>query len=131
MVANNKKRQGNPNITQYGHETRFKPGQSGNPAGFPKGGVKFSHWYTIFADMTPAEFEKHKPKTAGEQLAYNVFENALGQWADSRLSRNDIIDRCEGKVPDKVHFRDETEDPEILLRDLIARGYKPDNPLIR
>lgn len=32
-------KRGNPNIAEAGKKTQFKPGQSGNPAGMPKGYV--------------------------------------------------------------------------------------------
>ena len=80
-------------------EHRFKPGQSGNPKGRPKG-------TSITARL----------KRIMEQDDGNVAE-ALAKAATKAALKGDyrfwkeIIDRIDGKVPDKVQ-----SDGEILIR---------------
>lgn len=77
--------------------TRFKPGQSGNPGGLPKGTPKVSiALMRLLATEATSTFE---PKTRAEQIAKALFDKAVG--GDVGAIR-ELSDRTEGKSPATV-----------------------------
>ncbi len=109
----------------------FRPGRSGNPAGRPKG--------QSLTALLRAELEKDGHAQA---LAEMIVAKALS--GDIHFCKL-ILDRTEGKVPDKVEDPEKAraqlvwgerqrrmlEDPEAMelacqLDALLARGYVPD-----
>ena len=90
-----------PNENSLKNLKPFKPGQSGNPAGRPKGGKNLSRILQEIVDGNAATiFGKDKipssmhDKTVGELLMLKLV--ALG-IKDDRMAIGDVIDRLEGK----------------------------------
>ncbi len=80
--------------------SRFKPGQSGNPGGRPKGRQSMSRILERLCAMTPEEFEAFKPKTVAEEMAKAWCERAVDPSLPSGLSllySKALVDRMEGK----------------------------------
>jgi hypothetical protein len=71
--------------------TRFKPGQSGNPGGRPKG-------RTLLKTIRDLLYERGDPE-ALEKIA-NGYIDAMKRGSFPHLK--EFIDREEGKVPDRV-----------------------------
>ncbi len=74
--------------------TRFKPGQSGNPGGMPKG-------YVSLTTLIRAELQKadRNGKTNAQKLIERLIKDAVaGQFAKAK----EILDRHDGKVPDRI-----------------------------
>lgn len=115
----------NPNPTPPPEETRWKPGESGNPAGMPKGTV---HIKTIakriFAEMDtwdrlPDNVKKFKEvvgkdKNYGEALLYAWMAKAL---SDPRFA-SIILELTDGKSKAEIDFTDKRK--EVL--DKYLRG---------
>lgn len=109
----------NPNPTPPPEETRWKPGESGNPAGMPKGTV---HIKTIakriFAEMDtwdrlPDNVKKFKEvvgndKNYGEALLYAWMAKAL---SDPRFAAI-VLELTDGKGKTEVDVNDKRQ--EIL-----------------
>ena len=90
-----------PNENSLKNLKPFKPGESGNPAGRPKGGKNLSTILQKIVDGNAATiFGKDKipssmhDKTVGELLMLKLV--ALG-IKDDRMAIGDVIDRLEGK----------------------------------
>lgn len=109
----------------------FRPGRSGNPAGRPKG-----------QSLTGLLREQLDRDDNAQALVETIVRKAIeGDYQFCKL----ILDRTEGKVPDKVEDPEKAraqlvwgerqrrmlEDPEAMelacqLDALLARGYVPD-----
>lgn len=99
-------------------EHQFKPGQSGNPAGKPKGtrtltailrDIVDSNAGKIFGDKIPAEM---KGKTCGELLMLKLI--ALG-IKDDRIAIGDVIDRLEGRPLQKQEVKTDIRMIEVEI----------------
>jgi hypothetical protein len=73
-------------------EHRWKPGQSGNPGGRPKG-------QSITASLRALLEKEHNGKRIVELLAERIMKEAL---AGKFLFAKEVIDRADGRVSDKV-----------------------------
>lgn len=81
----------NPRIAEIGKATRFKPGESGNPNGHPKGKKNLK---TMLVELLSAKDPDGEwSKSVGAQLIRKAFRNG-----DMRALEQ-IIERIEGKVP--------------------------------
>lgn len=81
-------------------ETRFKPGQSGNPKGQPKHRTHLWTWFCTYMGMSNADFNKLKPDklTPAQQTALKLVENARnGKYTGSERLARHVFDREEGK----------------------------------
>jgi hypothetical protein len=85
-----------------GHNTRgntanlrppWKPGQSGNPGGRPKG--------TSISKLMSAILEETDPKTK-KQIAEKVARKIIEHAEDNASFTNILLDRTEGRVVEKV-----------------------------
>lgn len=94
---------------------QFKPGQSGNPNGRPKGkkqvilsklrrlmeievDKKANKFFAKLKDLMPELFEDGEPITIEDLLAVKMLQNALGDSGKTSLEQlSDIINRFEGK----------------------------------
>lgn len=84
-------------------DTQWKPGQSGNPAGRPKGRKSFPDALRRFSSMTPRELKEQCAKPLDERDDITVLE----AWAmltakeasegNNLAARNLALDRSEGK----------------------------------
>jgi hypothetical protein len=84
-------------------ETRFQPGQSGNPGGFPKGFVPLSRAYAIVSEFQLSEIVQmatgKKPKRWGKRPLLIPYVTAARMWlAGTPPAAGEIADRTEGKV---------------------------------
>lgn len=85
-------------------DTRFKPGQSGNPGGFPDGFVPLSRAYAILGSKyEPSEIkliaQGKKPKSWGKRPLLIPYVTAAKMWlAGTPPAAGEIADRTEGKV---------------------------------
>ena len=71
----------------------FKPGQSGNPGGLPKGTPRVST--SLMKLLRTAPDEVYEPKNKADKIALQLYDSALkgDTWATK-----EILDRVEGKV---------------------------------
>ena len=90
-------------------ETRFKPGQSGNPGGLPKGTPKMSVAYMKLLALSPDELKSFKPKNVAEEIALKQVRAAC-KSSKALASVKEITDRTEGKVPQRVEVKEDNVD---------------------
>jgi hypothetical protein len=108
---------------------RFKPGQSGNPGGLPKGTPKLSVAYSKLLASDPDE--EFKPRTRAEQIALGVCVKAAG--GDMQAAK-EMADRTEGKSPATININSSSAKAEGYQRiaEELARKYgKPIDEVIR
>lgn len=95
MIDNDKPR-GNPDIVELGKDTRWQPGQSGNPAGRPSN--------TKFISDYLKELLVKQAKTG--EINAELIAKALIELSKDPQARGfvpaikELLDRSEGKVPD-------------------------------
>lgn len=88
---------------------QFKPGQSGNPAGRPKG----QSVTAILRQVVDAD-----DSTLAEQLVRKLVDRAIG--GDIRAIR-EVLDRLEGKPRQSIAVsREETRSAEVRAGELLA-----------
>jgi hypothetical protein len=101
IPAQKQRQNANRGRFEKGNKHAFKPGQSGNPGGLPKGTPKVSIAYMNLLGMSPADRKKFKPATTAEEMALEQVKRALGgaefETRDSINATEKIIDRVEGK----------------------------------
>jgi hypothetical protein len=78
--------------------TQFKPGQSGNPSGLPKGTPKVSIALMNLLRTNPGE--EFAPKSRAEKIAWALYQKA--ESGDVAAIR-ELSDRTEGKSPATVN----------------------------
>ena len=103
--------QGNPNPSP---ETRFKPGQSGNPRGRPQGTLSLTDVLRKLGDIEDVEIRKGEPKIPRkEALGHKMWNMALSGKAD--IARY-IYDRLDGKPTQEIKVQsDAAMDAPIIL----------------
>ena len=84
----------NPRITEIGKETRFKPGETGNPNGRPKGSKNLKTMLIELLSAQDSEGEHSRP------IVMQLFRKAFRD-GDMRALQ-EIIERIEGKVANKI-----------------------------
>lgn len=87
-------------------EYQFKPGQSGNPKGPPKGRTQVWRWVCKYMDMPAAELNKLKVRslTLSQQAALKIARNmAKGNMQPGTQMAKYVIDRSEGKIPETLN----------------------------
>jgi hypothetical protein len=90
--------------------TQFKPGQSGNPGGMPKGTPRVDAAYRRLLAMTPEELAVWEPRNGAEILAAEQFKRACNPSAKQTLNYAErITDRTDGPVVRKVQKEDITQ----------------------
>jgi len=112
LQKNNKRPRGNPNVDKY----HWKPGQSGNPSGRPKGSQSYNEIIRSLGSkkikdcqFIPEEI-KSQFLTSDENL---TIKEALVQSATIRALSGDkhaldfVADREEGKAPETIKITDE------------------------
>jgi len=114
-------------------EHQFKPGQSGNPNGPPKGRTHLWTYYTRYMAMTDAELAKldRKKLTAAQQTALNLVRNAqAGEGCGAEKMARYCIDREEGKAVEHLIIGGEddlTDDECEQVRKLIQGNHRGDH----
>jgi hypothetical protein len=107
---------------EKGHQYAFKPGQSGNPGGLPKGTPKVSVALMKLLRSDPDEV--FKPKSRAEQIAFALFQKAV--TGDVSVIK-ELSDRTEGKSPAtmNVNAGDKAHAYRSLAEKLAAQYEKP------
>jgi hypothetical protein len=102
---------GNPNPSP---STRFKPGESGNPKGRPKGTLTLTEVLRQLGEIEDVEIRKGQPKIARkEALGHKMWNMALSGKAD--IARY-IYDRLDGKPTQEIKVQsDAAIDAPIVL----------------
>lgn len=110
-------------------ETQFKPGQSGNPGGLPKGTPKVS--IALMKLLAGDAAEAFTAKSRAESIALALFNRAnTGDVAAIR----EISDRTEGKSPATLtvnHDQAKAARYARLADELSARYDKPRDEVVR
>lgn len=119
-------------------KSAWKPGQSGNPGGRPKAQKSITYWLDEFGNQTPAslandllDYAKQLRQLKGElpifgHVAIRTLMAIINE-PDARLLAQ-VLDRTEGKVPDKLMVSDWRQDaqaagldPDALVNDLFRK----------
>ena len=82
--------------------TQFQPGQSGNPGGVRKGTVFISERMKYLQSLPLDEFEAYEPPTVADEIAKTRVQNARSKKAQGLAEARELLDRTEGKAPQKV-----------------------------
>jgi hypothetical protein len=118
--------------------TAWKPGQSGNPAGRPPDGESWSGVLRWAAELTgeqaakisPPELSKTFSRVGKLKLKQAVTLRTFAAMLSDPTSGlfNAMMDRAEGKVPDKLQIDDWRADyvaaggdPDALINNLFAK----------
>lgn len=94
---------GNPNPNK---STRFKPGQSGNPKGRPKGTLSLTDVLRQLGEIEDVEIRRGEPKISRkEALGHKLWNMALS--GKSEIARY-IYDRLDGKPTQEIKVHNDT-----------------------
>lgn len=99
-------------------EFRFKPGQSGNPGGVPKG-KRISTWMRELGEMD--KLPAPEKLTINGRIALARIKQAMKEnfgTADANL----IIERTEGKMPQRIEVNTPTIPLEEVKKSLANDG---------
>src|SRR2546423_3759313 len=75
----------------------YKPGQSGNPGGRPRGIPRLSNCYERLLRMSVEELQQFRPANAAEAMALRQVAAAI-YGVDALPAVKEITDRTEGKA---------------------------------
>ena len=109
-------------------ESKFKPGQSGNPKGNTKRRTQLWVYFCKYMALTDSELAKLKPKemTQAQQTALKLVENAKsGKNSGSENLARHIFDREEGKATEYLVIENEntlTDDECEEIRDVLKNN---------
>jgi hypothetical protein len=122
-------KQGNVGYKNPPKHTQFKPGQSGNPGGLPKGTPKVSiALMKLLAGDAGNEFA---PRSRAEKIAWALYKKAEG--GDVAAIR-EISDRTEGKSPATLNLnRDDAkgENYRRIVDKIVEKYGTPREQVIR
>lgn len=89
---------GKANLAPY----HWKPGQSGNPSGMPKGTPSLTRAYAKILALSPDDLKRFKPENHAEVIALRQVKRAITSNLDYGNTANavakEIADRLEGKA---------------------------------
>ena len=103
-------------------DTRWKPGQSGNPKGRPKKTVYLSEMLKEQLDEVPETIDgKQNTKTWRDLICESILRAAVK--GNQPAITKELLDRIEGKVTEKHDVTSGNEPLMNLLRKL--RRYRP------
>lgn len=85
-----------PNSLKNLEKNKFKPGQSGNPGGAPKGWRPISN---IVRDFLCKNLEEIEPKNEAEKLAIAIIALSKG---GNKTALKEVLDRLDGPIK-QVH----------------------------
>jgi hypothetical protein len=104
MTSSKKKAGGKQakNPVPNGEKTQFKPGQSGNPKGRPKG----PSMKTVLEKFLSQSMDAKDP-ILGENRKMTVQERIVLSWIGAAMKQNihainSIVDRVDGKITEKI-----------------------------
>ena len=93
---------GNPNPSP---ETRFKPGQSGNPGGKPKGTPSIWIAAQRLMALSPKALADYEPVNMAEEIAKARLQASVDKPGSK--DAHYLIDRQEGKTPERIQHEGE------------------------
>ena len=106
-----------------GEETRWKPGQSGNPKGRPKG-RSILKYIEEYKDTEITKSSTGESITAAKALAQLVWQRALDSKRKDSIRYIDmILNRLYGKSKQQIEHKGELR----TVADLIIRAHEYDN----
>ena len=79
---------------------KFKPGQSGNPAGRPRAGLSFREWFNVMAEWTVAEVSavaRDKKAPCAKVACARVMLSAMGSGKQAGKDFDRIMDYTIGR----------------------------------
>lgn len=133
MIAQNSKTTAKP------RGKPFVKGQSGNPGGRPKNQQSITYWLNEFGNMTPVQagalfkLLAAQLKKGGDDLpifaivALRTLVALMNEPSPGLIAQ--VLERTEGKVPDKIEIRDWRAeavaaglDPDGLVEQLFAKA---------
>ena len=95
---------GNPNISNYGHETRWKPGVSANPKGRPQKGNSFKDVLEEYAYL-PTKVVMPDGSIAEKPVIDSIALSLLGKARKGDIAAaKEILDRFYGKQAEKMEL---------------------------
>lgn len=94
----------------------YKPGQSGNPGGRPRGTPRLSNIYARLLRLSPAELAQFQPQSAAEAMALRQVVAAI-YGVDALPAVKEITDRTEGKAIQRKADVSESEIVAAARRD--------------
>lgn len=111
MVDDTEKQQSNSK--EWLKEYQYKPGESGNPNGRPKGESITAKLRKILEEVSP------DGRTYADIIAKEIVNNILDQGGNLKHGFNtpllrELLERVEGKIPDKHEI--ETGDISIVYK---------------
>ena len=108
-------------------ETQFKPGQSGNPGGLPRGTPKVS--LALMKLLAGSPNEKFTPSSRAEQIALALYTRA----SNGEVSAiKEIADRTEGKSPATLNINpDDKQRWQEMAQRLAEKYNKPQAEVVR
>ncbi len=122
-------KQGKVGYKQPPKATQFKPGQSGNPGGMPKGTPKVSVALMKLLAGNPGEH--FTPSSRAEQIAWALINKAA--TGDVQAIR-EVSDRTEGKSPATLNVNKNNARAERYQRladEMAAKYNKPRDVVVR
>jgi hypothetical protein len=122
-------KQGNVGYKKPPKETQFKPGQSGNPSGLPKGTPKVSVALMKLLAGNPGE--QFTPRSRAEEIALALLNKAAS--GDVQAIR-EVSDRTEGKSPATLNVNKSdarAERYQRLADEMAAKYNKPRDEVVR
>jgi hypothetical protein len=115
MSADNTQQQSKYPPNRIAGLVHFKPGQSGNPGGLPRGTPKVSVAYQKLLALSSEELANFKPANVAEAIAYRQIGAAI--YGPQPLpSTIEITDRTEGKAQQRIEHVDVSEAERLLIR---------------
>jgi hypothetical protein len=117
ITAQKQRQNANRGRFEKGNKNAFKPGQSGNPGGLPKGTPKVKVALMDLLALEPEKFRTFKPETVAEELAFKQVSRALG-WNDTPVkdainATEKIADRTEGRPTQRQEITGKAGKPLI------------------
>jgi len=121
-------------LSTVNKDTRFKPGQSGNPKGCPRSRCYLWYWICKYMEMTHEELGKESRKhlKAVQRIAMKLVKAAMaGKYCKATPLARYVIDRTEGKPIEHIIVEDEdrlTDEECEAIREEARQRMLTDTP---
>ena len=122
-IAEFPQKQGKVGYKNPPKQSQFKPGQSGNPGGLPRGTPKVS--IALMKLLAANPDEEFRPKSRAEKIAWALYQKASN--GDVSAIR-ELSDRSEGKSPATINVNKgdgNAERYKQMAEELAAKYDKP------